>query len=197
MLLIQFLKDRKAGVAPLLALGLVPLFGAVGAAVDYSHANAARSSMQAALDASALMLAKEVQTNSNQSVTDATSYFNSNFVRTDVQNLALTYGTSSASGGGTTVSLSATGSVRTTIMGVMGFTAIPLSVHSAVTVNADGLGCVLSLDPTAPGATTGQGSTSVSLNSCSLYDNSNNAAALTVGGSATVSALSIGVVGGI
>jgi hypothetical protein len=43
----------------------------------------------------------------------------------------------------------------------------------------------------------GQGSTSVQLSGCSLYDNSNNITAVTVGGSATISALSVGVVGGI
>ena len=37
----------------------IPVFGAVGAAVDYSRANAARTAMQAALDATALMVAKE------------------------------------------------------------------------------------------------------------------------------------------
>ena len=42
----------------MLALGIIPLMGAVGAAVDYSRANSARTAMQAALDATALMLAK-------------------------------------------------------------------------------------------------------------------------------------------
>ena len=60
-----------------------------------------------------------------------------------------------------------------------------------------GLGCVLSLDGAAPGATTGQGSTTVNLINCSLYDNSSDGSALTVGGSATISAYSVGVVGGI
>ena len=45
-----FLCNTKGGVAPLLALGIVPLIGSVGTAVDYSHAAAARTSMQVALD---------------------------------------------------------------------------------------------------------------------------------------------------
>jgi len=61
MLLAKFLKDRTAGVAPLLALGIIPLVGAVGAAVDYSRANAARTAMQGTLDATALMLSKEAE----------------------------------------------------------------------------------------------------------------------------------------
>jgi Flp pilus assembly protein TadG len=197
MLFARFLKDRAAGVAPMLAIGLVPLMAAVGAAVDYSRANGARSSMQAALDATALMLAKDAQNSSGtQFDTQGTNYFNSNFVRTDVQNVAITVGTSSPSGG-TSLTLSATGSMRTTFLNVMGFQAVPLSVHSAAYSFADGQGCVLSLNPTASGATTGQGNTSVVLTACSLYDNSSSATALSVGGSAAISALSVGVVGGV
>jgi len=44
--LIRFLADRCGGVAPILGLGLVPLLGAVGAAVDYSRAGAIRTAMQ-------------------------------------------------------------------------------------------------------------------------------------------------------
>jgi Flp pilus assembly protein TadG len=41
MLFARFVEDRKAGVAPILALGLVPLIGAIGTSVDYSRANSA------------------------------------------------------------------------------------------------------------------------------------------------------------
>jgi len=43
----------------------------------------------------------------------------------------------------------------------------------------------------------GQGSTSVTLNGCSLYDDSSSPTAVNVGGSAKISALSVGVVGGV
>jgi Flp pilus assembly protein TadG len=193
----RLLRDCKAGVAPLLALGIIPLLGSVGAAVDYTHAGAGRTSMQAALDAAALILSKEVFSNPGiQLDTKGTNYFNANFVRPDVDNIAIKVASSTDSNG-TTLKLSATGSMKTSFMGVMGITKIPLSVNSGVLANADGLGCVLSLNKTVTGATTGQGTTSVNLSACSLYDNSNNASALTVGGSATISALSVGVVGGI
>src|SRR3569833_3819082 len=72
-----------------------------------------------------------------------------------------------------------------------------VAVRTAATKTSDGLGCVLSLDPHASGATTGQGSTAVVLNGCSLYDNSDAPTALTVGGSAQITALSVGVVGNL
>lgn len=54
----RFFRDRKGGVAPLLALAIVPVLGAVGAAVDYSRASASRTALQAALDSALLYAAK-------------------------------------------------------------------------------------------------------------------------------------------
>ena len=79
----------------------------------------------------------------------------------------------------------------------MGYSNLNLAVQSNALSNTDGLGCVLSLDLHTSGATTGQGSTSVVLNGCSLYDNSDSTTALTVGGSAQITALSVGVVGNL
>ena len=39
----RFLADQRAGVAPMFALAIVPIIGLVGAAVDYSRGNAART----------------------------------------------------------------------------------------------------------------------------------------------------------
>ena len=50
---------RGGNVTLTFALALVPIVGLVGAAVDYSRANSARTQMQAALDSTALMLSKE------------------------------------------------------------------------------------------------------------------------------------------
>ena len=52
----QFLRDRRASIAPIFALAIIPILGLVGSAVDYSRANAARTAMQAALDTTALTL---------------------------------------------------------------------------------------------------------------------------------------------
>ncbi|MSP45676.1 MAG: hypothetical protein EXQ83_07385 [Xanthobacteraceae bacterium] len=55
----RFLWNRDASVAPMLAMAALPLFGFVGAAVDFSRAASTRTVMQAALDASALMISKD------------------------------------------------------------------------------------------------------------------------------------------
>lgn len=192
----RFLQDRKAGVAPLLALAIIPLFGAVGAAVDYSRASSARASMQAALDATALMLAKDGEAAQSTLLQSAGNQFKANLNRPEVQNIEVTAQMSAVSGG-TALTMSAAAAIKTEFMGLMGHSTLALSVKSAVATVSDGLGCVLSLSPTASGALKAQGTTSVDLNNCSLYDNSNNATALIAGGSAKVSALSVGVVGGV
>ncbi len=193
----RFIQDCKASVAPLLAIGAIPLFGFVGAAVDYSRANSTRSSMQAALDATTLMLARNAQTLSNDQITQQGSgLFTANFPGSGVNNLTVTTTPGSALGGNT-VTGTATASISTQFMKVIGFETITITVRSVALAISDGLGCVLALNLNASGAVTSQGSTSVTLNNCSLYDNSNNSTALTAGGSSRLSASSVGVVGGV
>jgi len=68
--------DRRAGVAPLVALAAVPLIASVGAAVDYGRVNALRTSMQNSLDAAALVLSQQaLQLSSDQLSQDATTQF--------------------------------------------------------------------------------------------------------------------------
>src|SRR5262245_35349653 len=91
MLFARILQDRKGGVAPLLALAIIPIVGAVGAAVDYSRANLVRTSMQNALDSTALMLSKDAQALTGAQLEQkATSYFNAQFHRPEASNVQVT-----------------------------------------------------------------------------------------------------------
>src|SRR5207237_948213 len=176
---------------------LVPMIGLAGAAIDYSRASAARTAMQASLDATTLMIAKDAQLIASDQVgARATQLFNAGFGRDDVQSIQVNAVVSSGTAG-TTVTATAGGAVPTTFMHVLGQSTMNIAAHASVVSATDGLGCVLSLNSSASGAATAQGSTTVKLNGCSLYDNSANSSALTVGGSATVAADFIGVVGGI
>ncbi|MEA2874251.1 MAG: hypothetical protein QOH67_4227 [Hyphomicrobiales bacterium] len=173
------------------------MIGLAGAAIDYSRASAARTAMQATLDATTLMIAKDAQIiQASQVNAVATSYFNASFSRPDVQSLQVTATIGSGSSG-TVITTSATGAVSTTFMKVLGRSSMDVAAHATAVNASDGLGCVLSLNPSASGAATAQGSTTVKLDGCSLYDNSGNDTALTVGGSASVQADFVGVVGGI
>src|SRR5207249_1389952 len=193
MLLARFLQSREGGVAPVLAIAALPLFGFIGAAIDFGRAASVRSAMQSALDATALMLAKNAQSvDGTQLSAQAKNYLEANFSSTEVQNLAVEAATS-ASTGTTKMTLTATGTVKTKLAGMIGFSNLNVAVHSEAVAKTDTLGCVLSISETASGAIAGQGSTSVNLSGCSLYDNSSSSTALTMGGSARLSALSVGV----
>jgi hypothetical protein len=77
-------------------------------------------------------------------------------------------------------------------------TQAPLSIAArAVALSGTGTGCVLALNRTASVDISAMGNPQVVLNGCSLYDNSSSPTALTVGGAATISALSVSVVGGV
>jgi Flp pilus assembly protein TadG len=61
----------------------------------------------------------------------------------------------------------------------------------------NGTGCVVALNKSAAKAITIQGTADINLTACSLYNDSNSATALSVGGSGTLKAKDINVVGGI
>jgi Flp pilus assembly protein TadG len=79
-------------VTLIFALAIIPIFGAVAAAVDYSRGNSARTAMQAVLDATSLMISKEALDLQNGQVQKkAKTYFKSQFTRGDVRNLNLSF----------------------------------------------------------------------------------------------------------
>lgn len=74
MLPARLWRNQQGSVVPLLGIALIPLMAAVGAAVDYSQANAARATLQNAIDSTALMLSKNAALQTNGALqTEATS----------------------------------------------------------------------------------------------------------------------------
>jgi hypothetical protein len=67
----------------------------------------------------------------------------------------------------------------------------------AVAIVSNTQGCVLALNASAVGTAAFQGTADVVLKGCSLFDNSNSSSALTINGSSSLTALSVGVVGGV
>ena len=62
-LIAQFGASTQGNIAILFGIAAIPIICFVGTAIDYTRANKARSSMQAALDSTALMLAKDLSSN--------------------------------------------------------------------------------------------------------------------------------------
>jgi Flp pilus assembly protein TadG len=153
----RFRADQRGNVAITFALALIPIFGIVGAAVDYSRAHSARTAMQAALDSTALMLAKEVGSTSLSSAQisqKANDYFAALFKRPEALNiqLASSYDTST-----NRVLVKGSATVDTTIARVMGITQIPIATSSEVVAGlSKKVEIVLVLDNTGSMATSGK-----------------------------------------
>jgi Flp pilus assembly protein TadG len=157
MSLAQFLKDRKGGVAPLLGLLAIPLLGMVGAAVDYSRANSARTAMQAALDSSALMLSKDAQTLSPPQLEQkATAYFNALFHRPEASNVQVTQQFSSPQQGSFSVTVSGTATVDMVFWRLIGQQQMNISASGEAVWGIKKLNLALALDNTGSMASSGK-----------------------------------------
>jgi len=148
-LLLRFLRNRDGSVMPMLALAALPLFGFVGAAIDYSRAAAARTAMQAALDSTALMLSKDAQTVPAASlVQEATNDFQSMFTRPEAYDVQLTPQFSQPAEGNFSLKLSASAKVNTLFARLLGQSVISISASSEVLWGIKKLNLALVLDNT-------------------------------------------------
>ena len=121
----RFRRDRRGNVAVIFAIALLPVLGFVGAAVDYTRANNARSSMQAALDSTALMVSKDLSTGTittSQINATAQSYFATLYTNKDAQSVTVSATYTAASGStGSSIVVNGSGSITTDFMKVAGF----------------------------------------------------------------------------
>ena len=157
MLLGRFFKDCKAGVAPILALGIIPLIGAIGAAVDYSRANLVRTAMQSALDSTALMLSKDAQNMSTAQLgSKATSYFTAMFTRPEASNVAVTPVFNSPQQGSFSLSVNGTATVNTMFWRLIGQPQVNITATGEVVWGIKKLNLALALDNTGSMAQSGK-----------------------------------------
>jgi Flp pilus assembly protein TadG len=155
MSLRSFLKDRRAGVAPMFALAVIPVIGLVGAAVDYSRANSLRTKVQGALDATALAMARSAPTLTETDLqTKTKDYFAALFNKPDLKNLNVTASYSTSDG--STLVITATGSVDTTFTRVMGFNSLNVGSSATIKWGNQRLRVALALDTTGSMASAGK-----------------------------------------
>jgi Flp pilus assembly protein TadG len=133
----RFGADQSGNIAVLFGIAIIPILAFVGAAVDYSRANAARSSMQAALDATALMLSKDLSAGTitaSDIPTKATAYFKALYTSTDAQNVQVnaTY-TTATSSAAATILLNASGQITTEFMNIVGFPTMGFNTNTTTT----------------------------------------------------------------
>jgi len=155
MLLTRFWNNRQGSVAPMLGIAIIPLLGAVGAAVDYTQASATRTAFQTALDSTALMLSKTAATQTPADLqTAATNDFNALFTRTNAKNVTVTANYSTTSGSQLVLKGSAT--VDTNFLSVLSIDTIQITASTTSTWGNTRLRVALVLDNTGSMASSGK-----------------------------------------
>jgi Flp pilus assembly protein TadG len=145
--------NQRGNIAPIFAIALLPMLGFVGAAVDYTRANAARSSMQAAMDSAVLMVSKDAAANpamTAQQITDAAqTYFSALYHDTDATGITIkAVYTPSSSSTSPTVQVTGSGIVTTDFMKVAGIPQINFSTSSTSTWGNSRMRVAMVLDNT-------------------------------------------------
>ena len=154
-MLVRFFENCRGGVAPLVAITALPLMAAVGGAIDYTRASAARTAFQNALDATALMLSRSAATQSAADLqTTATNTFNALFTQADASNVAVsaTY----ASNSGSKVVLTGTATIKTDFLSILGINQININASATSTWGNTRLRVALVLDNTGSMSSSGK-----------------------------------------
>jgi Flp pilus assembly protein TadG len=156
----RFAGANQGNIAVIFAIALVPVISFVGAAIDYSRANSARSSMQAALDSTALMLSKDLSSGTittSQIAAKAQAYFTALYTNPDAQSVVIN-ATYTANNGnlGSTIQVNGSGSVTTDFMKVAGFPNINFNSSSTTAWGNVKMRVAMALDNTGSMADDGK-----------------------------------------
>jgi Flp pilus assembly protein TadG len=155
----RFVAADEGNIAVIFCIALVPLLGFVGAAVDYTRANAARSSMQAALDSTALMLSKDLAEGlitQSQVNTKAQSYFTALYTNKDAQSVSVSASYTASSSMGSNIQVNGTGAVTTDFLKVAGFPNINFNTSSTAAWGNVRMRVAMALDNTGSMADDGK-----------------------------------------
>jgi Flp pilus assembly protein TadG len=155
----RFAGANQGNIAVIFAIACVPMISFVGAAIDYSRANSARSSMQAALDSTALMLSKDLSSGAitaSQITTKAQAYFAALYTNTDAQSISINATYTANSSMGSTIQVNGSGSVTTDFLKVAGFPNINFNTASTTAWGNVRLRVAMALDNTGSMAQDGK-----------------------------------------
>ncbi len=156
----RFARANEGNIAVIFTIALIPLISFIGAAIDYSRANNARSSMQAALDSTALMLSKDLSSGvitTAQIATQAQADFNALYTNPDAQAVSVTATyTADAGSMGSTVQVNGSAYINTDFMKLAGFPTIPFSSTSTTAWGNVKMRVALALDNTGSMADDGK-----------------------------------------
>jgi Flp pilus assembly protein TadG len=137
----QFWSDQEGNIALAFALAAIPLFGAMGAAVDYSMASQYRTDIQKALDATALALTKIMPADDETLHTVGNQYFQANLKQHDLESLILTVTPNIG-----TLRVTANGTYKVRLANIFGADTIDLSATAEAKWSIGKVEIALALD---------------------------------------------------
>jgi Flp pilus assembly protein TadG len=155
----RFVGASEGNIAILFGIAVIPIISFVGAAVDYTRANSARSAMQAALDSTALMLAKDLTEgtiNTSQIADKADAYFKALYTNNETKSITITATYTQNSGNGSTVLVNGSGNIETGFMRVVGFPTMDFKSSSTSAWGNARMRVALALDVTGSMASDGK-----------------------------------------
>ncbi|HYJ35131.1 MAG TPA: pilus assembly protein TadG-related protein, partial [Rhizomicrobium sp.] len=195
-------RDKSGNYVMITALMAPVLLGGAGLATEGGLWYYVHQSVQGAADSSALSAANMASLNAVRSPT------------TQARSVAATYGyvdgtagavvtvnrppaTGAYTGNNQAIEVIVTTQQPRLLSAIFTTGTVSLTGRAVALPGNAGTGCVLSLNPAASGGVTSKGTSGITLNQCSVYDDSSDGSALVNGGSATIDALSVNVVGQI
>lgn len=143
--LFSFAADRKANVAIIFGLSLVPLAVAAGAGLDYARGVMVRASLTDALDAAGLAVGGTPNISQTDATALAQAYFNANYAADS------SYGTPSAvsvAQDGQDYTLTSSVTMPTVLLKLAGIETLPVSASVTITRSSKNLEVALALDTT-------------------------------------------------
>jgi hypothetical protein len=163
----RFCAAEQGNVAVIFALTLIPIMTGVGAALDYSRANAAKALLQSALDTAILAGAKD---GSSSWVNVASQVFNGNLANRPLTPSAPSFVSPKTS----TYTGSVSASISTSVLGIIGVNSLSITANATATAADADNSCILTLDrgqPTSHISLTLNGAPVVNLSGCSIRSN--------------------------
>jgi Flp pilus assembly protein TadG len=158
-LLRKFCVSEQGNIAVLFGILAVPILSFVGAAIDYTRANTARTAMQAALDSVSTMLAKDLSDGTitaAQINTKAQAYFTALYTNKDAKAVTVSATYTANTSQGSTIVVNGSGNVTTDFMKVAGFPQIGFDSSSTAAWGNVRMRVALALDVTGSMADDGK-----------------------------------------
>ncbi|HEX7883178.1 MAG TPA: TadE/TadG family type IV pilus assembly protein [Afipia sp.] len=156
-LIARFRRAQGGNVAMLFGIAIVPMLGFVGAAVDYTRVNNARTAMQTALDTAALMISKDAAGLTAAQISQkATDYFNALYKHPEALNVAITAVYTNSTSVGSKVVLTGSATMNTDFMKVVGYPNLDFGASSTTVWGTTKLRVALALDNTGSMASAGK-----------------------------------------